>query len=69
MDFEDIASYKIYSGNVESDLSVLAEVTQPEVSSFEVGELEPGAYYFAISTVTKDGFESALSPVLLMEVN
>jgi len=69
LDFEDIASYKIYSGIVESDLSILTEVTQPEVSSFEVGELEPGAYYFAMSTVTKDGLESALSPVLLMEVN
>ena len=65
----EIDSYVIYSGYSKSELSPLTVVSDPSAERFIVETLEEGIHYFAISTVSQEGIESAMSPILSIEVN
>lgn len=58
----ELDAYRIYHGTNASRLSRVAEVDGTAVS-FTVRELAAGTHYFAVSTVSVNGLESALSAV------
>lgn len=58
----EIAAYRIYHGTQSTNLGRLAEVDSM-TRSFTVTELTSGTHYFAVTTVTFAGVESALSAI------
>jgi hypothetical protein len=59
----DLAGYKIYFGNSDSDLSQVIDVANATTTSFVVDKLGSGTYYFAISAYNSAGVESAMKLV------
>jgi PA14 domain len=60
----EITGYKIYIGSSANDLSLLTTLNGGAVVSYTATDLPAANYYFAISTLTSDGVESAKSEVL-----
>ena len=58
----EIAAYRIYHGTSAASLDRLAEVDSGS-SQFTVTDLTGGTHYFAVTTVTFTGAESAFSAV------
>ncbi len=69
LNLSDIQKYKIYYGTSQTELSSVAEITDPSQVVHSFSGLEPNTYYFAISTVTKDGVEGAKSSMLSVDQN
>lgn len=59
----DLAGYRIYYGSTASDLSQVAQVTDPLATSFTVTDLVSGTWYFALTAVNSEGVESERSAV------
>ena len=60
----NIAGYKVTYGTSVSALSSVATVNNPSVSNVQIDNLAPGTWYFAVTTYTSSGTESApTSPV------
>ena len=59
----DLAGYHIHYGTTASDLKQVIDVAGTTATTFEVSNLSPGTYYFAISAYTTQGSESAESAV------
>lgn len=57
----DLAGYHIHYGNSPSALSKVIDVANPGTTSYTVGSLASGTWYFAMSAYTTSGLESALS--------
>jgi len=57
----DIAGYRVYYGSSPANLSNSANVPGAGATSFAVGGLAAGIYYFAVATVNASGAESSLS--------
>jgi len=66
LSLNDIASYKVYMGNDESNMSVVASVDDARINSVEVPDLERGVYYISISAVDDNDLESPTSDPLRM---
>jgi hypothetical protein len=58
---DDIAGYKVYMGNDDSDMDVIAFVNEPSANSLEVEDLSRGVYYIAISAIDENQLESPIS--------
>ena len=59
----DLAGYHIHFGTAPDSLTKVIDLTGTNVTTFEVSNLSPGTYYFAISAYTAMGTESAESEV------
>ena len=57
----DLAGYKIHYGTQAGQYSNTIYVDDPETTSYEVENLMPGTYYFAVTAINSDGGESAFS--------
>ena len=59
----DLAGYHIHYGTAPGDLTKVIDLASTRITTFEVSNLTPGTYYFAISAYTTQGIESAESDV------
>jgi len=60
----DLAGYKVYYGTSASNLSESVKVANPGLTSYTIGNLTPGKWYFAVTSITTGGVESAPSGVV-----
>jgi hypothetical protein len=58
-----LAGYRIYYGTNANALTRVIDVTNPGLTSYTVGDLTSGTYYFAVSAYTTDGVEGDKSTV------
>ena len=56
-----LAGYRIYYGTNPSNLTTSIQLANPGITSYVVGNLASGTYYFAITAYNAAGTESALS--------
>jgi hypothetical protein len=59
----DLAGYNIYYGTSSASLSQKAEVSSAGATGYTVTGLTTGTWYFAVTSYTSDGVESARSPL------
>jgi hypothetical protein len=57
----DLAGYYIHYGTSADDLTQTITVQGADVSEYEITNLAPGTYYFAVAAYASDGTESAPS--------
>jgi hypothetical protein len=60
----NLAGYKLYYGNSETNLSESVKISNPGLSSYTVSDLPSGKWYFAIASISASGVESAQSAVV-----
>ena len=60
---QDLAGYKIYYGNSDTDLSRVIDVASASATSYVIEQLGSGTYFFAISAYNRAGLESAMKMV------
>lgn len=60
----DLAGLRIYYGTSASDLRNMIELASPYESSYTISDLAAGIWYFAVTTYTMAGTQSALSSVV-----
>jgi hypothetical protein len=58
-----LAGYRVYYGTSAGNLSQTIQLSNPGLTSYVVGNLASGTYYFAIAAYTSSGVEGALSNV------
>lgn len=66
---EDLAGYRVLYGRATDALDETAEVTNPGVTSYTVGNLAQGTWYFAVVAVNQSGVASAPSNVTSKAIN
>lgn len=54
----DLAGYRIYAGGDPSQLRPVAELCSPETTTWVVGGLSPGTWFFAVTAVDQGGIEN-----------
>lgn len=59
----DLAGYNIYYGTSSASLSQKAEVSNAGATAYTVTGLKSGTWYFAVTSYTSEGLESARSPL------
>ena len=59
----DLAGYYIRYGTSADDLTETITVQGANVAEYEITNLAPGTYYFAVSAYASDGSESAASNI------
>lgn len=64
----DLAGYVIRYGTSAEQYTDTVNIDDPEITSYVFENLSPGTYYFAVSAVTAQGVESALSNVAVKTV-
>jgi hypothetical protein len=57
--FTNLAGYKVRCGNSTTSLSLLVDVAGPTITSATIEGLTSGTWYFAMSSYTSTGVESA----------
>lgn len=60
----DLAGYRLYRGTTAYNLQVVAMVTNPGLTSYQLAPPTAGKYYFAITAVNAAGAESDYSPLI-----
>jgi hypothetical protein len=60
---KDVAGYKIYYGTSPRDLRKVVVVADPTRTSYRVGHLTTGTWYFSVVAYTKAGAEGSASNV------
>jgi hypothetical protein len=60
----NLAGYRVYYGTSAGDLAQMAQVANPGLTSYTVGNLSAGTWYFAVSAYTSAGLEGAKSGVV-----
>ncbi|MBV8144238.1 MAG: hypothetical protein JO184_04455 [Gammaproteobacteria bacterium] len=60
----DLAGTRIYYGSSAAELTEMVEVPSAGETSYTIGDLTPGTWYFALAAYTADGTESAQSPIV-----
>ena len=60
----NLAGYTLYYGNSPDQLTRSIKVTNPGLTAFTVSDLSPGVWYFAVTSYTAGGIESARSGVV-----
>lgn len=60
----DLAGYRVYHGFTADSLTQVGQITTPDVSSYVFDALISGTHFFAVSTYTLSGVESALSAIV-----
>lgn len=59
----NLAGYRIYYGTNPATLAQSIQITNPGLTSYTIGNLAAGTYYFALAAYTTDGVEGAQSAV------
>ncbi len=59
----NLAGYRVYYGMSEGAMTQTIQITNPGLTSYTVGNLTPGTYYFSIAAYTADGVEGSSSGV------
>jgi hypothetical protein len=59
----DLAGYHIYYGTSATALSQVADIANSAATSYVVGNLAAGTYYFAVQAYNSSGTDSAMSAV------
>jgi hypothetical protein len=59
----DLAGYNIYYGTDSASLNQKAPVSNAAATGYTVNGLASGTWYFAVTSYTSDGVESARSPL------
>jgi hypothetical protein len=59
----DLAGYRIYYGSAPGALTHSIQLADPKATSYVVGKLSPGTYYFSVAAYATDGTQSPLSSV------
>jgi hypothetical protein len=59
----DLAGYKIYYGSSPADMQTLIVVADPSATTYLVGDLTSGTWYFTVTAYTSAGTESARSNI------
>ena len=59
----NLAGYRIYYGSSANSLTNTVQITNPGLTSYVMGNLASGTYYFALAAYNSAGAESALSNV------
>lgn len=57
----DLAGYHIYYGRSPSSMTTAVTVANPAATSYRIGNLPRGTWYFAMEAYTTGGMDSALS--------
>lgn len=57
----DLAGYHIYYGRSPSSMTTAVTVANPGATSYRIGNLARGTWYFAMKAYTTSGLDSALS--------
>jgi len=65
----DLASYKVMYGRAADTLDQVAEVSNPGLTSYTVGNLSQGTWYFGVVAVNNAGVESDISNVASKTIN
>lgn len=58
----DLAGYRIYYGTAPGEYSEVIELNSPGVTSYVIGNLSPGTYYLAMTSVNSVDLESRHTP-------
>lgn len=64
----ELAGYVIYYGTHAGQYSNMIVIDDPETTSYEVENLSPGTYYFALTAINTDGLESTMSNMVVKKV-
>ena len=59
----NLAGFNIYYGTSASNLNQSVQIANPGLTTYALGNLAPGAWYFAVNAYTTAGAESALSSI------
>lgn len=59
----NLAGYRIYYGTNADSLTTSVQITNAGLTSYTIGGLSPGTYYFAIAAYTSDGVDGQASAV------
>jgi Fibronectin type III domain len=65
----DLSGYRIYYGANSQHLSQTVDLNSAGITSYVINNLSAGTWYFAISAVTANGVESALSDVASLNIS
>jgi hypothetical protein len=65
----DLSGYRIYYGANSQHLSQTVDLNSAGTTSYVINNLSSGTWYFAISAVTSNGVESALSDVASLNIS
>jgi hypothetical protein len=60
----DLAGYTVYYGTSPGSLTQKVRITNPGLSAYTMTNLTPGTWYFAVTSTSSTGTESALSGVV-----
>ncbi len=60
----DLAGYTVYYGTSPGNLSQSVKITNPGLTAYTMSDLPSGTWYFAISSYSAAGVESARSVVI-----
>ena len=60
----DLAGYTVYYGTSPTNLSQKVKIGNPGLSAYTLTNLAPGTWYFAVTTSSASGSESALSTII-----
>ena len=59
----NLAGFNIYYGTSAGNLNQSVQIANPGLTTYALGNLAPGAWYFAVNAYTTAGAESALSSI------
>ena len=59
----NLAGFNLYYGTSASNLNQSVQIANPGLTTYALGNLAPGAWYFAVNAYTTAGAESALSSI------
>jgi hypothetical protein len=65
----DLAGYRIYYGSSPEQLSHTVQINTAGLQTYVVDDLQPGTWYFAVTTVAANGVESTLSDVVATTIS
>lgn len=60
----DLAGYRVYYGTSADSLSTVVELANPNLTTYLVGNLPSGTWYFGVTAYTSAGTESAMSNIM-----
>jgi hypothetical protein len=60
----NLAGYRLYSGPLASSLSRVVELANPHLTTYLLGNLPSGTWYFGVTAYTRNGTESAMSNIV-----
>ena len=65
----DLAGYRIYYGSSPESLAHSVQIKTIGLQTYVIDNLQPGTWYFAVTTVAANGVESTLSDVVATTIS